>query len=509
MMGEHNWSEVERLYMEAAQLERTGGAESERQAIYEQLQARLRPIALSMARELVGDARRAEQIVETILKYLPLLVARYAPTDATCAQWFGKTLIAFAYNAVLGKDAPLSRDPLSLPETRSLTEGEYELIEWLLQTLTPDEFTVYYECVINGLSAAEVAAADGFETSEVERLLLQAKQKVRDAFASEAGRRALTQALGMDLKWLGAPRSSDHSSAAYSVANNGAVAGVAFTEERRPREEGGEERVYLACAFRWHDGKLEALGALGEGGEPRCFITPEGDRVVAASNGVLLLWDAARGVERTEVSGVVHSACARAETLAGQQDGRAVRWRNRIAEFLSHENPSAAHAVSADGTIVVGHTRHRACLWDSNGAARSLGTLYGGRSEAWAVSADGQVVVGKSDDRAFRWTPRDGMVALLPHEDDFSHAYSVSADGACIVGKMLGERGMHAFLWTQDSGVEDLNELFAPWLSRHSMLECAYGIAPNGRYIVGEGYCAERERKEAFLLDLGAPSHTS
>lgn len=508
-MGEHNWSEVERLYADAARLERTGGAESERQAIYERLQARLRPIALSMARELVGDARRAEQIVETTLKYLPLLVARYAPTDATCAQWFGKTLIAFAYNAVLGKDAPLSRDPLSLLETRSLTEGEHQLIEWLLQTLTPDEFTVYYECVINGLSAAEVAAADGFEVSEVERLLLQAKQKVRDAFASEAGRRALTQALGMDLKWLGAPRPSDHSSAAYSVANNGAVAGVAFTEERRPREDGGEERVYRACAFRWQDGMLEELGALGEGGEPRCFITPEGDRIVAANNRVLLLWDRAHGVECSEVSGIVCGACARAETLVGQQDGRAVRWRNGVTEFLSSENPSAAHAVSADGALVVGHTHHKACLWDASGAPRPLGTLYGGCSEAWAVSADGQVVVGKSDDRAFRWTTRDGMVALRLHEDDFSHAYDVSADGACIVGKMLGERGMHAFLWTPNAGVEDLNELFAPWLSLHSMLECAYGVSPNGRYIVGEGYCAERERREAFLLDVGAPSHTN
>jgi uncharacterized membrane protein len=40
-----------------------------------------------------------------------------------------------------------------------------------------------------------------------------------------------------------------------------------------------------------------------------------------------------------------------------------------------------------------------------------LGTLPGSASSAaYAVSADGSTVVGYSDDEAFRWTASDGMV---------------------------------------------------------------------------------------------------
>ncbi|MCX7993238.1 MAG: hypothetical protein N2651_06170 [Fimbriimonadales bacterium] len=501
--GGFDWSEIERAYEHVARLEREGGAESERNAAYERLKAHLRPIALSMACELAPNPRQAEEAVDKLLTYLPMLVPQYAAPATPCSQWVARTLVAYVYNTVYGEDAPLSSNPLSVAAPSPASQSMHELIEWLLQVLTADEFAVWYDCIISGCSIAEAATLAGDTPEAVLAALERARRKVRDAFATEAGRQALTAALGMDLKWLGAPRRSDHSSVAYSVANNGAVAGVAFIEERRPREEGGEERVYIAVACRWHNDCWEELGALGAVSEPHCMITPAGDCIVASGGGTTIRWSEVGGVESVEIEGVVYGVSAGAEVMVGEQSGHAARWRDGAAERLSQENPSAARAVSAEGAIVVGHAHHKACIWDANGAQRLLGTLYGGRSEAQAVAAEGQVVVGMSDDRAFRWSLHDGMCALRQGEDDYSCAYGVSHDGARVVGKMLGDQGTHAFLWMPDVGVEDLNELFAPWLSRMSFLECAHGISPNGRYIVGEGYCADRERKEAFLLDLG------
>ncbi|MDW8105934.1 MAG: hypothetical protein RMK45_00485 [Armatimonadota bacterium] len=503
MQGSHEWSEIEELCTHAAHLERVSSTDSERHAAYEHLKARLSPIALAMARELVPNLSQAKAVVDRLLANLPMLVPQYAARSVPCAQWISRTLIAYAYNLVHGENAPLSSDPLSSTPSHTPSSSVYELIEWLLQVLEPDEFAVWYDCVISGHSVVEAAALAGDTPEAVQAALERARRKVVDAFATEAGRRALTAALGMNLKWLGSPRPSDHSSLACSVANNGTVAGIAFIEERRPREDGGEERVYTAVAFRWQDDCLEEIGVLGSTSEPRCLITPAGNRIVASGEGITLLWDAEHGQTQMAIEGVVHGIDARGEALVGEHAGFAMRWYNGAAQQLSSETPSAAYAVSADGRFAVGHVHHKACMWDSIGTQRILGTLYGARSEARAISADGRVVVGISDDRAFRWTPHEGMCALLPQENAHSCAYGVSHDGTRIVGKMLGDQGMHAFLWTPEAGVEDLNELFAPWLTRTSFLECAYGISPNGRYIVGEGYCADRERKEAFLLDLG------
>ncbi|MFN3689624.1 MAG: hypothetical protein ACK4UU_01715, partial [Fimbriimonadales bacterium] len=81
---------------------------------------------------------------------------------------------------------------------------------------------------------------------------------------------------------------------------------------------------------------------------------------------------------------------------------------------------------------------------------------------------------------------------------------SVSYDGRRIVGEALNQdSSVYAFLWTEDDGMQDLNVLFAHLREMGTTLERAYAISPNGRYIVGEGYCTETNRKEAFLIDLG------
>jgi probable HAF family extracellular repeat protein len=175
---------------------------------------------------------------------------------------------------------------------------------------------------------------------------------------------------------------------------------------------------------------------------------------------------------------------------------------------------SYAHAVSADGAVVVGVAENaagqwRAFRWTASGGMQDLGTLPGGwESVAYGVSADGAVVVGAARNaegrwRAFRWTASGGMQDLgtLPG-GTWSEAYGVSADGSVVVGwAEIAPYQYRAFRWTASGGMEGLNTTYANLLTLGSYLGRATAISPDGRYIVGYGRNAATWRYEAFLLD--------
>ncbi|MEN3000576.1 MAG: hypothetical protein ABDI19_01895, partial [Armatimonadota bacterium] len=95
--------------------------------------------------------------------------------------------------------------------------------------------------------------------------------------------------------------------------------------------------------------------------------------------------------------------------------------------------------------------------WTPSGGFRLIGTLRGFGSQARGISGDGQIVVGNSDGSVYRWTQQHGM--------------------------------------------EDLNEVYWHLLRDGSRMTAVYDISRNGRYIVGQGYNAQTGRYEAFLLD--------
>lgn len=118
---------------------------------------------------------------------------------------------------------------------------------------------------------------------------------------------------------------------------------------------------------------------------------------------------------------------------------------------------SAATAVSADGSVVVGYSDsgngEEAFRWTRGTGIYGLGSLGGDLfiSTARAVSADGTVVIGDSSPpdpdpnsvwlHAFRWTmsgagPGGVMVSLgdLPGGDNFAIGAGCSADGDVVVG---------------------------------------------------------------------------
>jgi probable HAF family extracellular repeat protein len=176
---------------------------------------------------------------------------------------------------------------------------------------------------------------------------------------------------------------------------------------------------------------------------------------------------------------------------------------------------SRAYGVSADGSAVVGSAQVspsgvRAFRWTAETGMQNLGAPEGASSAAYSVSAGGSVVVGSiiysfSQAHAFRWTAEEGMQNLgtLPG-CNVTQAQAVNADGSVVVGIAMG-RGSCAFRWTAARGMENLNATYADLLAGGSLLEAAYAISPDGRYIVGGGYNAATRRREAFLLDTGFP----
>jgi probable HAF family extracellular repeat protein len=138
-----------------------------------------------------------------------------------------------------------------------------------------------------------------------------------------------------------------------------------------------------------------------------------------------------------------------------------------------------------------------------------LGTLAGYTlSAATAVSADGSVVVGSCTDsnfneEVFRWTASSGMVGLgTPGAD--STAKAVSADGSVVVGS----NSQGAFIWDPAHGMRSLSQVLTSDYGLGTALQgwqltSANAISPDGRFIAGAGI--ESGNQEAWLARLDLP----
>jgi probable HAF family extracellular repeat protein len=179
---------------------------------------------------------------------------------------------------------------------------------------------------------------------------------------------------------------------------------------------------------------------------------------------------------------------------------------------------AAARAVSADGAVVVGESRHKsgydqAFRFRADSGLIQLGVVTGDSSSvADGVSADGSVVVGSSsgaDTQAFRWTQETGMVGLgtLPGGSRNSSAHGVSADGSVIVGQCYGEAGFEAFVWDATNGMRSVRQLLVSQFGlgaclRGWKLRTATAVSADGLVVVGYGM-NPHGNLEAWLAHLG------
>lgn len=263
---------------------------------------------------------------------------------------------------------------------------------------------------------------------------------------------------------LGALGGSSDWSQAYGANTDGSVI------------VGNSGPIADARAVRWVNGVIESLGTFESGGSS----------YAAATNG----------------SGDV--VVGYAKTSAGLD--RAFRWESGtmvdIAALGGTDAASYANDIDISGDVIVGYSttssdpsvsRQHAFRWEG-GAMVDLGSLNGdlGNSFAYGVSGDGNVVVGYSETatsyHAMRW--KDGEMSdlgsLLAGQQSF--AMATDGTGAVVVGYgFLGGGTMHAFRWTADTEMQDLNTLLtsAGVELDGITLENAMGVSQNGQIIVG------------------------
>ena len=178
---------------------------------------------------------------------------------------------------------------------------------------------------------------------------------------------------------------------------------------------------------------------------------------------------------------------------------------------------AACAGISGDGSTLImtavnwSTDERMSYRWTVEEGYSQIGDLPGG--EVWSspagVSADGSVIVGHSDSvhstdisdwEAFKWTPEAGMVGLgdLSGGAFDSRAHDVSADGSVIVGRGdYNDGGGYSYTqpvrWTADGGIEAIPCLNPGGRGR------ALGVSADGRVIVGTSPSEAIDNDEAFL----------
>ncbi len=155
-----------------------------------------------------------------------------------------------------------------------------------------------------------------------------------------------------------------------------------------------------------------------------------------------------------------------------------------------------AFDVSDDGTVIVGESPNEAVRWTEATGHVGLGQLSDlDGSAAHSISGNGSVIVGvgrvSDGNEAFKWTADDGMVSLgVPGPTHHAVALDVSADGSVIVG----ESGLRASMWTEDEGLTLLGDLG----SGEEVTSAAHAVSADGETIVGHSFLATSGGTEAF-----------
>jgi uncharacterized membrane protein len=210
--------------------------------------------------------------------------------------------------------------------------------------------------------------------------------------------------------------------------------------------------------------------------------------------------------------------------------GSAVRWEDIIPRVLPDRagaDRSAAAAVSDDGSTLAGASGTEgklvAVVWEGDNGPRELAEGALRQSTVLDCSPYGNEFVGISfnDTRnyiASYWRDRGRQfVRLTSTSTAPSLARRISGDGLEIVGQIGTFDAGRAYLWRfRDGRVEEIDLNTLVQLPPGVTLETAFGISPNGRFIVGrareelvviesDGSPTVRVRRFGFLLDRRCP----
>lgn len=205
---------------------------------------------------------------------------------------------------------------------------------------------------------------------------------------------------------------SDRSSSAYDVSSDGSViVGMTSALEEDPYDQ----------AFRWEDGVMVGLGALGGKESAAYAVSADGSVIVGSS-----------------------------EDING--DRRAFRWENGVMDDLGTlgAGNSSAWDISADGSVVVGlfwdsQSNREPFIWDGTHRMRWLTDVLsqGGidlsdwdLDGAGGISADGTVIVGTGYHISAGRT--EGWIATIPEPSTLAGLLSMG--GALLLAQLRRRR---------------------------------------------------------------------
>ncbi|NJO57684.1 MAG: PEP-CTERM sorting domain-containing protein [Richelia sp. RM2_1_2] len=249
------------------------------------------------------------------------------------------------------------------------------------------------------------------------------------------------------------------------------------------------------------------------------FLSVGGSSALSGPQG--FYWTQDNGIKRVEddatafnVANTVNAVSADGSIIVGHDRNNleAFRWTQEDGiqglGRLTDDSTSYANGISADGSIIVGYDsisgKSQAFRWTKETGIEGLGYLPGGDySEANDVSKDGSVIVGYGLNlndydapEAFRWTQENGIQGLgdLPGGNFESFANGISANGSTIVGGSSSANGKEAFVWTQEGGIQGLGDL-----AGGSFFSDAFDVSADGSVVVGRSESANGS--EAFIWD--------
>lgn len=163
---------------------------------------------------------------------------------------------------------------------------------------------------------------------------------------------------------------------------------------------------------------------------------------------------------------------------------RATTWNivDNTIQGLGMPTSSYARGINDLGQVVGyvgGGDSFRAFLYE-NGAVKSLGSLGGSETRANAINNLSQIVGADYSVGAFLW--QNNQMEYLGSIGGWTYAFGIN-DLSEVVGRDYSMG--HAFIWDEENGIRDLNELVSTDLGW--ILDYAYDINESGQ-ITGFGY---------------------
>jgi hypothetical protein len=199
--------------------------------------------------------------------------------------------------------------------------------------------------------------------------------------------------------------------------------------------------------------------------------------------------------------------------------------------FSDSGRSTRANAVNGDGSVVVGWQDYngpwKSAVWRKNpnggyysneyiliDTTQNPNDEYNQLGECSSVSEDGNWIGGYGDyannNEPWIWNQDTGVINLgaLPLTGN-GYVSGMSADASVVVGWFDGQLWgdpQTPFIWTQTSGLQELNSYINNVLgfatgSKHAW--AAYGISANGQYITGFGVDTITFDIFDFRVDLG------